>query len=123
MPAVTGSALRADDAQDAATATLTCADICASARKTSPATTTFPGGWTSALGWSVAEWQLDPPFAVGGMTSRSRFTLAGLIASCATWFETMEDGYRSAGAIAARPPVPDDADAQTVLLARFGRHA
>ena len=40
-----------------------------------------------------------------------------------TWFETMEDGYRSAGAIAARPPVPDDADAQTVLLARFGRHA
>jgi uncharacterized protein (TIGR03086 family) len=48
---------------------------------------------------------------------------AGLVASCATWFETMEDGYRSAGAIAARPPVPDAADAQTVLLARFGRHA
>jgi len=48
---------------------------------------------------------------------------AGLVASCATWFETMEDGYRSAGAIAARPPVPDDADAQTVVLARFGRHA
>jgi hypothetical protein len=33
----------------------------------------------------------------------------------------MEDGYRSAGAIAARPPVPADADAQMVLLARFGR--
>jgi uncharacterized protein (TIGR03086 family) len=48
---------------------------------------------------------------------------AGLVASCATWFETMEDGYRSAGAIAARPPVPDNADAQTLLLARFGRHA
>ena len=48
---------------------------------------------------------------------------AGLVASCATWFQTMEDGYRSAGAIAARPPVPDDADAQTVLLARFGRYA
>ena len=45
---------------------------------------------------------------------------AGLVAHRATWFETMEDGYRSAGAIAARPPVPDDADAQTVLLARFG---
>ena len=48
---------------------------------------------------------------------------AGLVVSCATWFETMEDGYRSAGAIAARPPVPDDADAQMVMLARFGRHA
>ena len=48
---------------------------------------------------------------------------AGLVASCATWFEAMEDAYRSAGAIAARPPVPGDADAQTVLLARFGRHA
>jgi uncharacterized protein (TIGR03086 family) len=48
---------------------------------------------------------------------------AALVVSCATWFETMEDGYRSAGAIAARPPVPGNADAQTVLLARFGRHA
>ena len=48
---------------------------------------------------------------------------AGLVASCATWFEAVEDAYRSAGAIAARPPVPGDADAQTVLLARFGRRA
>jgi uncharacterized protein (TIGR03086 family) len=44
-----------------------------------------------------------------------------LVASCATWFDAVEDAYRSAGAIAARPPVPGDADAQTVLLARFGR--
>ena len=48
---------------------------------------------------------------------------AGLVASCASWFEAVEDAYRSAGAIAARPPVPGDADAQTVLLARFGRRA
>jgi uncharacterized protein (TIGR03086 family) len=48
---------------------------------------------------------------------------AGLVASCATWFEAVEDAYRSAGAIAARPPVPGDADAQMVLLARFGRRA
>jgi hypothetical protein len=48
---------------------------------------------------------------------------AALVASSATWFEAVEDGYRSAGAIAARPPVPGDADAQMVLLARFGRHA
>ena len=47
----------------------------------------------------------------------------GLVASCATWFEAVEEAYRSAGAIAARPPVPGDADAQTVLLARFGRRA
>ena len=47
----------------------------------------------------------------------------GLVASCANWFEAMEDAYRSAGAIAARPPVPGHADAQTLLLARFGRRA
>src|SRR5215470_324097 len=46
-----------------------------------------------------------------------------LVASCATWFEPMEEAYRGAGAIAARPPVPGGADAQTVLLARFGRRA
>jgi uncharacterized protein (TIGR03086 family) len=46
---------------------------------------------------------------------------AGLVASCTSWFEAVEDAYRSAGAIAARPPVPGDANAQTVLLARFGR--
>ena len=46
---------------------------------------------------------------------------ARLVASCANWFEAMEDAYRGAGAIAARPPVPGDADAQTLLLARFGR--
>jgi uncharacterized protein (TIGR03086 family) len=48
---------------------------------------------------------------------------AGLIASCADWFGAREDGYRDAGAIAARPPVPSDADAQTLLLACFGRRA
>jgi hypothetical protein len=35
----------------------------------------------------------------------------------------MEDAYRSAGAIAPRPPVPAEADAQTLLLASFGRRA
>ena len=44
-----------------------------------------------------------------------------LVASCATWFEPVEEACRAAGAIAARPPVPGDAGAQTVLLARFGR--
>ncbi len=48
---------------------------------------------------------------------------AGLVTSCADWFEAVEEAYRSAGAIAARPPVSGDADAQTVLLARFGRRA
>ena len=48
---------------------------------------------------------------------------AGLVASCASWFEAVEDAYRSAGAIAARPPVSGGADAQTLLLARFGRRA
>jgi uncharacterized protein (TIGR03086 family) len=47
----------------------------------------------------------------------------GLVAPCATWFDGVEDAYRSAGAISARLPLPDDADPQAVLLARFGRHA
>jgi uncharacterized protein (TIGR03086 family) len=47
----------------------------------------------------------------------------GLVASCASWFGSAEDAYRGAGAIAARPRVPGDADAQAVLLARFGRRA
>jgi uncharacterized protein (TIGR03086 family) len=46
-----------------------------------------------------------------------------LVASCATWFEAVEEAYRGAGAIAERPPVPGHADAQTLLLARFGRRA
>ena len=46
-----------------------------------------------------------------------------LVASCATWFEAVEEAYRSAGAIAERPPVPGHADSQTLLLARFGRRA
>lgn len=47
----------------------------------------------------------------------------GLVASCASWFDAMEEPYRSAGAIAARQPVPGRADPQAVLLARFGRKA
>src|SRR5437773_10641263 len=43
-----------------------------------------------------------------------------LVASCATWFKAVEEAYRSAGAIAAPPPVPGHADPQTLLLARFG---
>src|SRR6516165_4856894 len=46
-----------------------------------------------------------------------------LVASCATWFKGVEEAYRSAGVIAAPPPVPGRADAQTLLLARFGRRA
>jgi uncharacterized protein (TIGR03086 family) len=47
----------------------------------------------------------------------------GLVASCASWFDSVEDAYRSAGAIAARPTTPGGADPQAVLLARFGRRA
>jgi uncharacterized protein (TIGR03086 family) len=46
-----------------------------------------------------------------------------LVTSCAAWFDATEEAYRGAGVIAARPPVPGDADAQTLLLARFGRRA
>jgi uncharacterized protein (TIGR03086 family) len=46
-----------------------------------------------------------------------------LVEACTTWFAGMEDGYRSAGAVAERPPLPAGADAQTRLLAMFGRQA
>jgi uncharacterized protein (TIGR03086 family) len=48
---------------------------------------------------------------------------AKLVNACTTWFAGMEDGYRSAGAIGDRRPVPVGADAQTRLLAMFGRPA
>jgi hypothetical protein len=45
------------------------------------------------------------------------------VEGCTTWFAVLEDAYRSAGAIAGRPPVPGGAGAQTRLLAMFGRQA
>jgi len=44
-----------------------------------------------------------------------------LVEACAAWFTAVEDAYRGAGAIAARPAVPGGAGAQTRLLAMFGR--
>jgi uncharacterized protein (TIGR03086 family) len=46
-----------------------------------------------------------------------------LVDACAAWFASMEDTYRAIGAIAERPEVPPGADAQTTLLAAFGRTA
>jgi uncharacterized protein (TIGR03086 family) len=44
-----------------------------------------------------------------------------LVEACASWFASVEDAYRAGGAIAERPQVPVGADAQTRLLAMFGR--
>ena len=46
-----------------------------------------------------------------------------LVEACAAWFAAMEPHYRAAGAIGARPETPPGADAQTILLAAFGRTA
>jgi uncharacterized protein (TIGR03086 family) len=46
-----------------------------------------------------------------------------LVQACADWFTEVEPMMRAAGAIGPRPPVADDADAQTRLLAAFGRRA
>ena len=46
-----------------------------------------------------------------------------LVDVCRAWFAGVADAYRSAGAVAARPPVPPGADPQTQLLADFGRSA
>jgi uncharacterized protein (TIGR03086 family) len=44
-----------------------------------------------------------------------------LVNVLAVWFADMADGYRAAGAVGPRPRVAEDADAQTKLLADFGR--
>lgn len=46
-----------------------------------------------------------------------------LVAAVAAWFDEREETYRAAGLIGARPQVEGDADAQTRLLAAFGREA
>ena len=46
-----------------------------------------------------------------------------LVTYCAAWFRAWEAAYREAGAVADAIAVPDDADAQTKLLAAFGRRA
>ena len=48
---------------------------------------------------------------------------ADLVAACAAWFDEIEPLYRDVGAIGPRPAVDPGADAQTMLLARFGRSA
>jgi uncharacterized protein (TIGR03086 family) len=46
-----------------------------------------------------------------------------LVEVCAGWFSAREDAYRQAGAVGPRPPVPEGAEAQTRLLAAWGRRA
>ena len=48
---------------------------------------------------------------------------ADLVDRVAEWFPAAEEMWRGAGVIAARPEVPDGADAQTKVLAMFGRDA
>jgi uncharacterized protein (TIGR03086 family) len=47
----------------------------------------------------------------------------GLVDVCQDWFSSVAEAYRSVGAVAPPPPVPTGADAQTRLLADFGRSA
>jgi uncharacterized protein (TIGR03086 family) len=44
-----------------------------------------------------------------------------LVTACQQWFDRVEPMMRAGGLIGPPPPVPPDADAQTRLLARFGR--
>ena len=46
-----------------------------------------------------------------------------LVEACAAWFTEMEPHYRAAGAVGERPETPPGTDAQTTLLAAFGRTA
>ncbi|MEV7011272.1 TIGR03086 family metal-binding protein [Streptosporangium sp. NPDC051022] len=44
-----------------------------------------------------------------------------LVEACAAWFAGAENGYRQAGVIGEQQPVSSDTDAQTRLLASWGR--
>jgi uncharacterized protein (TIGR03086 family) len=44
-----------------------------------------------------------------------------LVQVVADWFVGVEDAFRAGGAIGERPPIADDADTQTRLLAMYGR--
>jgi uncharacterized protein (TIGR03086 family) len=44
-----------------------------------------------------------------------------LVVPAKRWFGGVEDAYRAVGSIAERPPIPEDADDQTVFLAMTGR--
>jgi len=46
-----------------------------------------------------------------------------LVQQCAAWFAGVEEVWRSAAIIDARPPIAADHDGQTQLLAAFGRRA
>jgi uncharacterized protein (TIGR03086 family) len=46
-----------------------------------------------------------------------------LVDAVSEWFAGREETYRASGIIGPRPELPDDADAQTRLLAAFGRRA
>lgn len=46
-----------------------------------------------------------------------------LVAACSEWFDAHEETWRAEGEIGPPVDVPDDADVQTRLLARFGRDA
>jgi uncharacterized protein (TIGR03086 family) len=56
---------------------------------------------------------------VAAATGTQRDIDPELVAAVATWFDLVEDIYRSAGAVGARRPL--SGDPQTDLLARFGR--
>jgi uncharacterized protein (TIGR03086 family) len=46
-----------------------------------------------------------------------------LVQACAIWFKEREELYRGSGAVGPRAELPAGADAQTELLAAFGRRA
>jgi uncharacterized protein (TIGR03086 family) len=46
-----------------------------------------------------------------------------LVQACSTWFREREELYRAGGSIGPRPELPPSPDAQTELLAAFGRSA
>jgi uncharacterized protein (TIGR03086 family) len=46
-----------------------------------------------------------------------------LVQACSTWFREREELYRAGGAVGPRPELAAGADAQTELLAAFGRNA
>jgi uncharacterized protein (TIGR03086 family) len=71
--------------------------------------------------WQVAADHLIHSWDLAVASGADHRMDADVVASVSTWFAGNEAGYRAGGAIGERVEVGPDADAQTRLLAMFGR--
>lgn len=83
----------------------------------------LPGGTVSGTDfiWELFADHLIHAWDLARATGGDQRLPHDLVAACSDWFDANEDTWRAEGEIGPAVDVGDDADAQTRLLARFGR--